>query len=63
MAHLERDIQMLVDVDVSHARMKLKHVIRDAQEANRELAQLQEKLDTLGGRLARFGIALEVGDE
>ncbi len=60
MAHLEPAAQLQIDIDVTKARRAIKRVIADAGEANRELAQLQEHLDTLGGRLAAYGIRLEV---
>ena len=56
-------IDVMVDVDVSRVRRKVKAVIREAQDANRELAQLQERLGTLGGRLQALGIDLVIGDE
>lgn len=53
-------ITVLVDADLSRVRRKIKRVIAEAQEANRELASLEQRLGTLGGKLREFGIDLEV---
>lgn len=57
---IETEVKLLVDVDVSRARQHIRRGLSELQQANRELAQLQEHLDTLGGRLAKYGIRLEV---
>jgi hypothetical protein len=59
----ELHTKLVIDVDVTRVRRHLRRVIKDAREANRELADLQRRLGTLGGRLSEFGIGLEVGDD
>lgn len=56
-------IQVMIEMDIAKARQRVKRVIKEAQDANRELAELEEKLDTLGARLRRFGIDLVIDDE
>ena len=51
---------ILIDADVSRVRRKIKRVLTEAQEANRELAALEDRLGTLGSRLRQYGIDLEV---
>ena len=53
-------ITILVDADFTRVRRKIKRVIAEAQDANRELARLEEYLGTLGAKLREFGIDLEV---
>ena len=60
MAQPEKTITVLVDADLSRVRRKIKRVIAEAQEANRELASLEQRLGTLGAKLREFGIDLEV---
>ena len=60
---VQSKIKVLVDADVYRVRRKIKGVISMAQDANRELAQLEEHLGTLGARLRRYGIDLEIGDD
>jgi hypothetical protein len=59
---LAQSTNILIDVDISRVRSKVRAVIRDAQDANRELAQLEERLGTLGSKLAPFHIGLKIGD-
>jgi len=57
------EVKLLIDADVSRVRSKVKGLVRDAQEVNRELAQLQERLGGLGATLREFGIDLVIGDD
>lgn len=57
------EVKLLVDADVTRIRKKAKSIIRDAEQLNRELAQLQERLGGLGARLQEFGIDLVIGDD
>ena len=63
MAQPQTKLTVMVDADVSRVRRKVKGVLREAQDANRELARLQENLGTLGGRLQALGIDLVIGDD
>jgi BMFP domain-containing protein YqiC len=47
-------------LDLSAARAQVKKVVRAADEANRELARLEDRLAELEARLASVGIHLEV---
>ncbi len=57
---VEANVKFLVDVDVTRIRRRTKRIIEECKQLNRELAELQERLDTLGGRLCEYGIDLEV---
>lgn len=64
MAQLETiEVKLLVDADISTVRRKVKQIRTLSDELNRDLAALQERLGTLGGELAKFGIGLEVGND
>lgn len=58
--NVEEPIKLLIDLELAAARQRVKRVIREAEEVNRDLARLQEKLGGLSARLAEYGIALEV---
>lgn len=61
MAHLGKiEVPVTVVVDVQHARKRVKRILSEAQEANRELAQLETALDEHFANLNRIGITLEV---
>ncbi len=63
MAAQPDSITVMVNLDVAAARTQVKRVIREANEANRLLAELEEKLDAFAAKLRTFGIDLEVGDD
>jgi transcription elongation GreA/GreB family factor len=52
--------QLTIMLDISGARAQVKKVVRAADEANRELARLEDRLAELEARLANAGIHLEV---
>lgn len=60
MAAQPETMNVMVELDVARARAQVKRVIREAQEANRLLADLEEKLDAFAARMRRFGIDVEV---
>ena len=57
------DVKVLVDMDVSRARHKVKQIRNLTEELNKDLAQLEERLGTFGAKLREFGIGLEVGND
>lgn len=56
-------VTVMVDADVTPLRRKLRRVLRDLQDLNRELAQFQAGLLGQSERLREFGIDLVIGDE
>jgi hypothetical protein len=53
-------VQIHVEVDVQPARRLVKRAIRDLEDANRELARLEDRCRTLEDRLAsEYGIKIE----
>jgi hypothetical protein len=57
------EMKILVDLSqVEAARRRVRRVIAEAKEASRDLAQLEEQLIGLGGRLQEFGIDLVLED-
>ncbi len=57
------EVKLLIDADVSRIRSKARRLVKDAQDVNRELAQLQDRLGGLGAQLREFGIDLVIGDD
>lgn len=55
-----KPITLRVALDVADVRRKIKRVLAETQEANRELARLEERLERLRLELAESGIRLEV---
>lgn len=61
MAHLARvEVPVTIIVDVQHARRRIRRLITEAQEANRELAKLETAIDAHFAKLNELGISLEV---
>lgn len=52
--------QIHIDLDVSRARSRVKRMRREAQELDRDLAILEERLGGLAAKLKPFHITLEV---
>ena len=61
MAQPNREIKVAVSIDARAARIAIKRVLRAAEEANRELARLEARLEDAERRLlSLYGIRLEV---
>jgi len=60
MAQLGSTKTVYIDLDLAEARKRIKKVMSEAQEANRALARLEERLGAFSAQLDKYGIRLEV---
>lgn len=62
LAQLDPKVKLLIDVNVSDARRRVKRAMAEINEANRALARLENQLSEFGKKLAQYGIRVEVSE-